>query len=651
MALQRWILGRPLRTKEVAHETVSPLGGLALLSLDALSSVAYGTEAILVVLVGAGPRALHLAVPVALGIASLLALLIFSYTQVIGAYPAGGGAYAVSKDNLGARTSLVAAASLLVDYTLTVAVSIAAAVAAFVSAFPAALPFAVPVALAMLGMLTLTNLRGVSDSVRALALPAFVFIVGLLAVMAVGLLRGSTPAVALPSSHLVGPFMPLSAFLVLRAFASGCSAVTGVEAIANGVPMFREPKARNAQVTEVLLGALLAVMFVGVTVLSQRFHIVPHAGTTVLSQVVEGAFGHGWLFYVLTLATTVVLGLAANTSFNGLPILASLLARDHYAPHVLGVRGDRLVYSESIVMLGLLAAVLLVAFHGNTVSLIPLYAIGVFVGFTLSQVGLVRRWLRLRSRGFRWRAALNGVGGLATGLAALVFGVTKFVEGAWIVILAIPLIVFVLARIHVYYAQVGRELAVGRVPPTLDHRDTLVLVPLSGVDHLAYEALSYATSLNMRVVAVHVAFSEAEERSFRAAWEAWGPGVRLVVLVSAYRSVVRPILRFVDSLEVHDHGRLLVLVPELVARRGWQSLLHNQVGRLLSAALLDRRDVVVGSVPVHVAQGARRVGRPGHGGLPGSPLAATTDAADPPAVVRQLSRYVTRPFGLGRRTR
>src|SRR5580704_15214489 len=429
------LIGPPKRASHdgSGKDRITPVQGLSALSLDALTSVAYGPESIILVLAVAGAGALHLVLPITIAIVALLAILVFSYRQVIVAYPGGGGAYAVSRANLGAGTSLVAAASLVVDYTLTVAVSIAAGVASLTSAFPSLTGATVPLCLAILAVITLLNLRGLGETARAFLLPTMLFIFGLLAIIAIGLIHplGTHEPLQGQSQLPTSGLKAVTVLLVLRAFSAGCSALTGVEAIANGVPLFREPRVARAKRTEVLLGVILGTMLLGLAVLAKRWQIGPRSGQTVLSQIMAMAVGRGWAYFIVSITITVVLALAANTSFGGLPILASLLSRDHYLPHLFSLRGDRQVFVNGIGVLTILAGALLVAVGGNTNTLIPLFAIGVFIGFTLSQAGLVVHWWRERPARWRRRATINGVGAVITAVATLVFLISKFTEGAW----------------------------------------------------------------------------------------------------------------------------------------------------------------------------------------------------------------------------
>jgi len=604
LGLWHHIVGRPLRADELSHEEISAPEGLAALSLDALTSVAYGPQALMLVLVTAGVGALRFALPVTIAIVVLLALLVLSYRQVIDAYPMGGGAYAVSRENLGDGWSRLAGAALIVDYVLTVAVSVAAGVAALTSAFPALAGWTVPLGLFMVAVITWLNLRGVGESARAFLLPTFVFIVGILAVIAVGLVHpmGGAGAGAAGRAVPAGAVPAVGAFLLLKAFAAGTSALTGVEAIANGVPLFREPRAERAKQTELWLGILLGTMLLGLATLAIRFHVDPGRSETVLSQVMGAAIGRSWPYYVVAMSVTAVLGLAANTSYGGLPILLSLLARDHLAPHLFNLRGDRYVFQWGIWVLTALASLLLVVFRGNTDALVSLFAIGVFIGFTLSQAGMVVHWSKVRTHRWIARAAVNGVGAVATGIATLVFVVAKFGEGAWVVVVAIPLLLITFRAIRAYYTRLGRALAVGHIPPTPQPHEGVVVVLVNGVNRATAIALSEALSQNRRVIAVSVVFSAAEERALDEAWANWNPGVRLITLRSEYRSIVRPILRFLDSVDVRGQESVLVLIPEVVPRTVWQALLHNQMGAILQRACRNQAGYTVARLPIRLPE-------------------------------------------------
>ena len=616
-AVWRWLIGPPLRARDVSKERITPVEGLSALSLDALTSVAYGPEAIIVVLAVAGAGALHLVLPITIAIVALLAILVFSYRQVIDAYPGGGGAYAVSRANLGHGAGLVAAGALVVDYTLTVAVSIAAGVAALTSAFPGLSPATVPLCLAILAVVTLLNLRGLGDAARAFLLPTMVFIVGLLVIIVIGFIHPLALHAPQPGVSLI-PRQPLEAvsiLLLLKAFSAGCSALTGVEAIANGVPQFKEPRVKRAKRTEMLLGTILGVMLLGLAVLADRWHIGPRSGQTVLSQIMAMAVGRHLAFYVMSLTITLVLALAANTSFGGLPVLASLLARDNYLPHLFSLRDDRQVFAPGIWTLAILSAALLVAVGGNVLTLIPLFAIGVFTGFTLSQSGLVVHWSRNRPPHWRRRATINGVGATATAVATAVFILTKFTEGAWVVVIAVPAFIFLFTSIHRYYRRVGRALGLGRIPGRPQVRPTMVVVPVAAVSRLAQYAVGEALSISEHVIAVTVVLEDADGstgrgRELEQQWARWNPGVPLRVLHTEYASVAEPVVAFIDSLCEHHDKQIVVLIPVVLPDKLRYEFLHNHYDLVLSAALRGHPDVVSAriSMPLELADGEHPTG-------------------------------------------
>jgi amino acid transporter len=585
-------------------ERLTALGGLAALSLDALSSVAYGPEAILLVLVAAGTAGLKYSLPITGAIVVLLAVLIVSYRQVIQAFPNGGGAYAVSQRHLGTVPALVAAASLTVDYVLNAAVGVSAGVEALTAAFPGLYGARVWLCLGVLALLTGVNLWGIAESARLFMAPTLAFIVAIFAVIVVGLVR-SHPVVAL-AHQLPKATDTIGTLLILKAFASGCSALTGVEAIANSVPQFRKPRSRRAQHTEVGLGVLLGVMLLGLGALIRHWNAVPKAGTTVLAQLTEGAVGHGVLFYIIQMITLVLLALAANTSFAGLPVLAGLLAHDNFLPHVFGLRADRRVFRYGVGFLAVAAALLLIVTRGDTQALIPMFAVGVFVGFTLSQIGMVKHWYSERSsastgRSWLYRACVNGVGAVLTFAATIIELVSKFVAGAWLVALVIPLLVLMFMAVRRGYARIGVQLAIGQVPPPPVKEASLVIVPVAGMSRLTAEGISVAMSLGDDVIAVTVVYTDSDEDSgsdddqapgpepdvsFRDEWQRWRPEVPLLTLRSAHRSLAKPIVSYLRSVEAEDkYHRLVVVIPEVEPDKPWQWLLHNQRGVILDRAI------------------------------------------------------------------
>ncbi|MFC5801865.1 APC family permease [Streptomyces formicae] len=579
-----------------ARHKLTAVTGLAALSLDAMASVAYGPEAIVLVLAAAGGYGLGFTLPVTLAIAGLLAVLVASYRQVIAAFPDGGGSYAVAKTHLGRRTSLVAAASLVLDYVLNVAVAVTAGVAALTSAFPGLYGDRLWLCLAVLVLITGVNLRGIVDSAKAFIAPTVVFVGSILVLIVVGLFRdapASTEAAAGHASVLADNATTVGALLLLKAFASGCSALTGVEAIANAVPSFRAPAIRRAQHAEIALGALLGVMLIGLSVLISRFGLQPVEGVTVLAQLADASIGHNIGFYVIQFATMTLLALSANTSFGGLPVLLKLLSRDNYLPHVFGLKADRQVHRHGVLALAGVSAALLVFSGGDTNTLVPLFAIGVFVGFTIAQTGMVLHWRK--TGGPRWagKALLNGLGALLTGVSAVVVTATKFHDGAWLIVVALPLLVVAFELVHRAYGKIGERLGVGRIPEPPHRERSLVVVPVSSLTRLTSEALTAAVSLGDEVRAVTVCHPDAEDRAATAAlerdWALWSPGVELVRVPSERRTLGRPVADYVRKLAVTDPGvQVTVLIPEVEPAHLWQRMLQNQRGAVVAHAV--RRD-------------------------------------------------------------
>ncbi|MFJ4188377.1 APC family permease [Kitasatospora sp. NPDC089509] len=569
--------------------------GIAALSLDAMASVAYGPEAIVLVLAVAGTHGLGFTLPVTAAIVVLLIGLTVSYRQVIAAFPNGGGAYAVARAHLGRRVSLVAAASLVIDYVLNVAVSVSAGVAALTSAFPGLYPERVGLCVVVLALITGVNLYGVAESAKALIVPTVVFVVAVFTVIAVGLLRAHP---ATEPAHVARATETVGLLLLLKAFASGCAALTGVEAIANAVPTFRTPRVRRAQRTEVALGALLGAMLLGLALLIQRWHVAPSSTKTLLAQLTDGALGHNLGFYVVQFATMALLALAANTSFGGMPVLASLLARDHHVPHVFGLRADRQVYRHGVLVLAGAALVLLIGAQGDTQALVPVFAIGVFIGFTISQIGMVRHWRAERGPGWHGRAVLNGAGAVLTAAATVIELIAKFGEGGWLVFVAVAVLVVAFESVHRTYERIGRALHVGEVPGPPQERHSLVVVPVGAVNLLTREAIGAALSLGDEVRAVTVVHPEDTDapsaEQVREEWEIWHPNVPLTVLTSRTRSLTRPIVDHLRALAAEDeHDELVVLIPEMHLPRPWHRLLQNQRGAVLDRALRRYTDAVI----------------------------------------------------------
>jgi len=547
----------------------------------------------------AGAAAAHLTVPIALSITALLVIVAISYQQTIYAYPSGGGSYIVARANLGTVPGLIAAAALLVDYVLTVSVSVAAGVAAITSAFPELSTHKVAIGVLCVAGIAMANIRGVRESGRIFAVPTYVFIVSFGLLVAVGayrLLTGTLPPAA-PAP--VAPTEALTWFLVLRAFSSGCTAMTGTEAISNGIPAFRQPESRNAAITLGVMALILGTLFVGITVLASALGILPAESETVVSQIARRLFGTGLFYYLIQASTALILVLAANTSFADFPRLASLLARDRFVPRQFASLGERLVFSNGILVLAGFAALLIVIFGGDTHALIPLYAVGVFISFTLSQAGMVRHWWAESGSGWRYRLVINGVGAVTTGVVAVVIAVTKFTHGAWIVVLVIPILVasFLAMRRHYEDVALGLSLEGFDSPPEFQHT---VLVLIGDVHRGVVRAIQYARTLapTAAVRAVYVETDPAQTARLEEKWARWGLGVPLVVLTSPYRSLLRPLLDYVDHIQSRgDDQMVTVVLPEFLPRRWWQHILHNQTALLVKGALLFRRNLVVADVP------------------------------------------------------
>ena len=604
-ALKHLLVGKPIPSHQAHNERYTRSSGLAILSSDALSSVAYATEEILRTLLIAGTASLWLVTPIGSVIAGLMLVIAFSYRQTIHAYPGGGGAYIVARQNIGTIAGLVAAAALLLDYVLTVAVSIAAGVAAVTSAFPSWHVNTVELSLGFLVLIAIGNLRGIRESGRIFSAPTFFFLGCMGVLLVVGAYKVFTGNVVPLDAGGMLPVQPelpaLTVFLVLRAFANGCTALTGIEAISDGVPAFNPPEAKNAAITLMIMIACSVTCFMGITLLAGAFHVIPRHDETVISQLNRAILGgRGPLYYMVQAATTMILVLAANTAFSDFPRLASIIARDKFLPRQLANQGDRLAFSNGIVALSFLSGVLLFVFGGDTHALIPLYMLGVFVSFTLSQTGMVIKWRRERTKGWRVGASVNGLGATLTLIVLFVVAITKFREGAWIIIVLIPILVAHFLAIHRHYEKVATQLSLkGLAVPEKKHNT--VIVPIGGVHRAVVQALEYARTLSDDVRAVYVDVDPHATQEIREDWSQWGKGVRLEILASPFRSVMEPLLEYI---ELTDQERpedfITVLLPEFVPARWWHHLLHNQRALLIKGALLFRRNIVVISVPYHL---------------------------------------------------
>jgi amino acid transporter len=601
------LFGRRLSTEQEHEERLSKVTGLAIFASDNISSSAYATEETMRALALAGAGALALTMPLTIAIVVILAIVVISYLQVIKAYPNGGGSYVVASENLGRLPGLTAAAALLVDYVLTVSVSVAGGVLAITSAAPDLDPYKVTIGVGFIALLTIGNLRGIREAGVLFAGPTYLYVISVFGVLAIGLYRmftGDLPA-PVPPPAVVQQSELLSAFLILRAFSSGSVALTGTEAVANGVPAFRPPESRNARIVLVAMGTLFGTLFIGISFLSTRIGLQPDASETqsILSMLTRSLVGDGWFFYVVQVATAVILTLAANTSFSGFPRLASILATDRFMPRQFSQRGDRLAYSFGIIVLAVLSALLLAAYQASVNGLIPLYTIGVFIAFTLSQAGLVRHWLRERGRGWRFSITVNALGAVATGVVAVVVTVTKFALGAWLVLAVMPVLVYLMWRVHQHYRRIEDELLIPRgVRVALRPRDPRVIVPVSRIDRAAMHALSLAHGLSEHVSALHVSFDEEGAQSFKERWaRSIGQDIPLEVIVSPYRSLLSPLLSYLDAIDDNDPGRpIVVVLAEFVPRHWWDAALHNQTALRLKLALFARPNTSVIDVPYHL---------------------------------------------------
>lgn len=598
--LKRLLVGRPMPLAQARHERLSKTIALAVFSSDALSSVAYATEEILLVLVLAGTAAAHLSVPLALAITGLLLIVVVSYQQTIHAYPSGGGSYIVARANLGAIPGLIAAAALLIDYVLTVSVSVAAGVAALTSAFPRLHEHRVAFGVTFIALIAFANLRGVRESGRVLAVPTYLFVSAFAFMVAAGIWRWLQGELVPLPPRAMADTVPLTWFLVLRAFSSGCTALTGIEAISNGVPAFKPSESRNAAITMGWMAGILGALFVGITVLAWALQVTPSEDETVVSQIARSLFGRDLFYYLVQGTTMLILVLAANTSFADFPRLASLLSRDRYAPRQLTTQGDRLVFSNGILVLGGLAALLIVLFRGDTHSLIPLYAVGVFISFTLSQSGMVRHWLAEGGPGWRWRLAINGTGAAVTAVVTLVIAATKFTHGAWIVVLLVPVMVMAFRIVNRHYEALAGELSLEHLADEPPLTNT-VLVLVGDLHMGVVRALRFAQTLTPNPKAVYVEIDPARTLKLEERWAKGGSGVPLVVLSSPYRSVLGPLFEYLGRIKSREpHGVITIVIPEFVPRHWWQHVLHNQTALLVKGTLLFRQGIVVVDVPFHL---------------------------------------------------
>jgi amino acid transporter len=620
-----YLIGRPLPTASAPHQTIGKVIGLAVFASDALSSTAYATQEMMAILIAAGTIAFGYVFPLSLVIVGLLAIVTISYEQTIHAYPNGGGAYIVSRDNLGIMPGKIAASALLTDYILTVAVSISAGVAQIVSAFPEVFEYRVYLAIVLVMMIMVINLRGVKESGVIFAIPTYFFILMMYATLAVGMFRYFAGTLGVvpdppPIEMAIEPVAGISLFLILRAFSSGSAALTGVEAIADGIPAFREPRSHTAGATLIMMSLILGSLLLGISFLGAHIHAVPSAEETVISQLARVAFdGRGLLYMGTIAATTVILIMAANTSFADFPRLSAITANDGLLPRQLTYRGSRLVFSRGIVALALLACVLIVVFQASVTRLIPLYAIGVFLSFTLSQSGMAHRWFKIgrlkpgeevQEAGSRlqfqpdWKIKMfiNGFGAICTAFVMIIFAVTKFSTGAWVVIVIIPVLVAIFSLIQRHYRDLARRLSLENygVPPRVVRNR--VIIPIGGVHRGTLAALRYARDLSDDITAVHISIDPEETKKIQEKWQIWGEGVRLVIIESAFRRFMEPLLDYIDDIyqKRQPNEVFTIIVPQFVPRRAWTNLLHTNTAATLRKALLFRKNVVITNVPYQV---------------------------------------------------
>ncbi len=608
--LKHLIIGDPLPSQALAEKRLNKIRALATFSPDALSSIAYANQEIYLGLVVAGAAGLRLAWPIGLAITALLVIVAISYLQTIHAYPSGGDSYVVARDNLGKTAGLIAAAALLIDYLLTAAVSLTAGVEALASAYPVLWSHRITLALSILLVLTLANLRGLRESGSLMAIPVYLFLFTYLPLLAYGVFQLLVNGPSDLSAVAPAATRPITLILILHAFATGCTALTGVEAISNGVPAFKPPESKNAGQTMIVMAVLMALLFAGSIGLTQSLAVVAQPNETILSALAHTLLGDSFAYYAIQLSTLLILAVAANTSFAGFPRLAAILASDGYLPRQLTNLGDRLVYANGIVALSLATAVLIVVFHGDSHALVPLFAVGVFLAYTLSQIGMVVHWKRESNTGWRIKALINGFGGLITAITLTIVAYSKFLEGAWITVLLILAIVIGFEKIKRHYREVGAQLSLRGLPPSLrPYPPPRVVVPISGVHRGIVDAIDFARSISNRVTGLYIEIEPGSGERVRKEWELWFPDIPLEVRPSPYRSIIGPLLNFLDETDLkHNDGQLAtVVLPEFIPAKWWHSLLHNQTSWLIKTVLLYRRRTlgfqrVIIDVPYHLRQ-------------------------------------------------
>jgi len=624
-SLDHWLIGRPLSTADAPHQTIGKAIGLAVFASDALSSTAYATQEILVILAAAGTVAFGYVFPISIAIVILLAIVSLSYQQTIHAYPDGGGAYIVARDNLGELPAQMAGAALLTDYVLTVSVSISSGIAQITSAYPILYPYRVILAVAAVLFIMLINLRGVKESGTAFAVPTYFFVAMMFITVGLGLFRSLTGTLGAvvdpPEIEIAKTISVITPFLILHAFSSGTAALTGIEAISNGITAFKEPRSKNAAITLIWMALILSSLFLGISYISVQIHVVPSDEETVISQLARTVFdSRGVLYLAVISATTVILIMAANTAFADFPRLSALAAKDGLLPRQLTYRGSRLVYSYGIVSLAIIASLLIIVFQASVSRLIPLYAIGVFLSFTLSQAGMARRWWKIGhlkpgdelietgstlryEQNWQYKMLINGFGSFCTAIVMGVFAVTKFRDGAWVVLILLPILISIFLLIHRHYRGLADRLSLekfgGAPPQATRHR---VFVPVSGVHQGSLAALRYARLLSDDVTAVHVSIEPAETEKVQKKWETWGEGTRLVILDSPYRLFVEPLLVYLEEIiaQRQPNETITIIVPEFVPSKRWHNFLHMRTANVLRSELLSKPGVVITNVPYQV---------------------------------------------------
>ena len=604
------LIGSPFLSDKSGDKRLNKIQAMAAFSPDALSSIAYANQEIFLGLAVAGSNGLSLQFPIALAIGVLLAIVALSYAQTIHGYPSGGGSYVVARENLGILPGLVAGGALILDYILTAAVSLTAGVAEIASAFPELWPYRIWLALGLLGIITLLNLRGIKESGTVMAVPVYFFLFFFMGMLLLGLFNAATHNFpALSTNPVPAPVQPLTMLLVLRAFSTGCTALTGIESISNGVPVFKPPEWSNAQKTLVWMAFLMGFLFLGSIGLTQFFGVVPAPNETILSALAHRLLGIGPFYYLVQFSTLAILAVAANTSFVGFPRVTAILAKDKFMPRQLFNIGDRLVFHNGILLLAALSALLIIGFNGDSHALVPLFAVSAFTAFTLSQSGMVVHWFHAKTRNWQIKATINGLGALITGITVIIVGINKFLDGAWISVLVIPALVFIFLKIHRHYENVARQLTLRGLPPSLrPYPKPRVVIPVSGVHRGMIGAVNFARAISDNVIALFIDINPGQdEEVLKKLWNEWFPDVKFVIVASPYRSLIEPLLKFLDENDqaVNDGQQAVLILPEIIPGSGWQEVLHNQSAEEVKKALLFQRRAkgfqrIIIDVPYHL---------------------------------------------------